>query len=89
MEKDLKTLVDLGGHCYVQAIIPDTEFVFVNCGLGFNLQMTKNEALAFIEKQDKLLQQSVDRLTQRANFIKENIQYLLTYIHNLKQKNKR
>jgi hypothetical protein len=47
--------------------------------------MTQQEALIFIERKDRELQESVNNLTVRANHIKENIQFLLTYINSLQQ----
>jgi prefoldin subunit 5 len=46
--KKLSTLIDIGGF-YVKTKIPDTSHVFVNVGLGFHVEFTLQEALAFIE----------------------------------------
>ncbi|KAL0476621.1 hypothetical protein AKO1_006232 [Acrasis kona] len=87
MDEKVKTLIDLGGHCYVQAEIPDATYVYVNCGLGFHVQMTQSEAISFISKMDQDLQNTADQLTTRANYVKENIQYLLTYMNTTQSKN--
>jgi prefoldin subunit 5 len=42
--------------------------------------MTQNEALSFIEKKDAEIQTSIDKQTERATYIKENIQFLLSYM---------
>lgn len=55
-EKDLKSLVNIGSEIYVQAKAPERKHIFVNIGLGFHVEFTLDEALAFIEKKTKKLQ---------------------------------
>ncbi|KAJ1938827.1 hypothetical protein GGF37_004652 [Kickxella alabastrina] len=47
---ELETKVDLGSNFYVKAFVPDTKFIFVSIGFGFHLQMTLDEADAFIDE---------------------------------------
>ncbi|KAJ2787049.1 hypothetical protein GGI15_001037 [Coemansia interrupta] len=47
---ELETKVDLGSDFYVKAFIPDTSFIYVSIGFGFHLQMTLEEADAFIDE---------------------------------------
>ncbi|KAL1930793.1 hypothetical protein VTP01DRAFT_10955 [Rhizomucor pusillus] len=57
--KELKTMVDLGAQFYVQAHVPETKFIYVNVGFGFHVQFTLDEALAFIDKKEKKLEEYV------------------------------
>ncbi|KAJ1896778.1 hypothetical protein LPJ66_003782 [Kickxella alabastrina] len=53
---ELETKVDLGSNFYVKAFVPDTKFIFVSIGFGFHLQMTLDEADAFIDEKVKHLE---------------------------------
>lgn len=55
-EKELKSLVNVGSEVYMQARCPEKKYIYVNVGLGFHVQFTLDEALAFIEKKTKKLQ---------------------------------
>lgn len=55
-EKELKSLVNIGSEVYMQARCPEKKYIYVNVGLGFHVQFTLDEALAFIEKKTKKLQ---------------------------------
>ena len=54
MKRDSKSsvssLVNLGSEVYAQAKAHDRNHIFVNIGLGFFVEFTLDEALAFIEK---------------------------------------
>ncbi|KAJ2345556.1 hypothetical protein GGH91_002498, partial [Coemansia sp. RSA 2671] len=47
--EELETKVDLGSDFYVKAFVPDTTYIYVSVGFGFHLQMTLEEADAFID----------------------------------------
>ena len=51
--------------------------VFVDVGLGFFVELTHDEAIAFIEKKTKLLDKKTDKLTQASTKIKANIKLVL------------
>lgn len=55
-EKELKSLVNVGSEVYMQARCPEKKYIYVNVGLGFHVQFTLDEALAFIKKKTKKLQ---------------------------------
>ncbi|KAF9312580.1 hypothetical protein BG003_006139 [Podila horticola] len=57
--KEMKTQVDLGSNFYVQAKIPDTQYIYVNVGFGFHAQLTLDEALTFISKKEGQLSKYV------------------------------
>lgn len=74
---ELKTKIDLGCNFYVNAEIPDTSKIFISIGYGFYLEMTLKEALKFIEKKIKFINETIDELTQQASKIKANIRIVL------------
>ncbi|KAI9505968.1 hypothetical protein GGI25_001419 [Coemansia spiralis] len=71
--EELETKVDLGSNFYVKAFVPDTQLLFVNIGFGFHLQMTLDEADAFIDDKVKHLEKLTDRHTEEANEIRAKI----------------
>ncbi|KAJ1966124.1 hypothetical protein GGI12_000273 [Dipsacomyces acuminosporus] len=71
--EELETKVDLGSNFYVKAFVPDTEYMFVSIGFGFHLQMTLDEADAFIDDKVKHLERLADKHTQEANEIRAKI----------------
>ncbi|XP_045168290.1 protein UXT-like [Mercenaria mercenaria] len=83
----LKTKVDIGCNFYVQANIPDSSRIYVFIGFGFFLEMTLDEALKFIGKRTKLLNEHTDRLTDDAAKVKANIRLVLEGLRELQQIN--
>ena len=73
----LKTKVDLGCNFYAKAVVKNPQKVFVDVGLGFFVELTHDEAIAFIEKKTKLLDKKTDKLTQASTKIKANIKLVL------------
>lgn len=55
-DKQLKSLVNIGSEVYAQAKTPDRKHIFINIGLGFHVEFTLDEALAFIDKKIKKLE---------------------------------
>lgn len=83
LSEGLKTKVDLGCNFYVQANVPDSSKIFVFIGYGFFLEMTHDEALKFIGKRTKLLNEHVDKLTEDAAKVKANIRLVLEGLREL------
>nr|XP_011427760.2 protein UXT homolog [Crassostrea gigas] len=73
----LKTKVDLGCNFYVQANVPDASMIYVKVGFGFFLEMTHDEALAFIEKKVAMINSKIEVLTKDAAKIKAHIKLVL------------
>ncbi|KAF7244038.1 Protein UXT, partial [Varanus komodoensis] len=73
----LMTRVDLGCNFFVNAEVPDTSTIFVAVGYGFFVELTFPEALAFIEKKNKLLTELSEALTKDSTKIKANIRMVL------------
>ncbi|KAI9178889.1 hypothetical protein H9P43_005551 [Blastocladiella emersonii ATCC 22665] len=74
---ELKMQVDLGNNFYVQAKVPDTTYVYVQVGFGFHVQLTLDEALAFIEKKTTHLQKLSNKYTDKASELKAQMQIIL------------
>ncbi|XP_015272766.1 PREDICTED: protein UXT [Gekko japonicus] len=81
--RELVTQVDLGCHFYVNAEVPDTSTIFVALGYGFYAELTLPEALAFIEKKNKLLNETAETLTKDSTKIKANIRMVLEGLREL------
>ncbi|KAG5460237.1 MAG: Prefoldin subunit-domain-containing protein [Olpidium bornovanus] len=75
--KEMKTMVDVGSNFYVQAKIPDTRYIYVDVGYGFHVQLTLDEALAFIEKKEKHLEKRAEKFTKEAAKIRAHIGVVL------------
>ena len=75
--KPLKIKTDLGCNFYVRANVQNPENIFLDVGLGFFLELSLSEALVFIEKKVKLLEQKSDQLTEQSLTIKANIKLIL------------
>nr|XP_060618771.1 protein UXT [Anolis sagrei ordinatus] len=82
-DQELKTQVDLGCHFYVNAEVPNTSTIFVALGYGFFVELTLPEALAFIEKKNKLLTELSEALTKDSVKIKANIRMVLEGLREL------
>ena len=72
-----KEVHDLGCNFYAKAVVKNPQKVFVDVGLGFFVELTHDEAIAFIEKKTKLLDKKTDKLTQASTKIKANIKLVL------------
>ena len=73
----LKTKVDLGQNFYVKARVKNPQKVCVDIGFGMFLEMNHTEALEFIEKKSKFLQDKADNLTKESVKIKASIKLVL------------
>ncbi|OAO16181.1 prefoldin chaperone subunit [Blastocystis sp. ATCC 50177/Nand II] len=86
MKRDSKSsvssLVNLGSEVYAQAKAQDRNHIFVNIGLGFFVEFTLDEALAFIEK--KLAQLHAD-LVRKNEDVERVKQHYYSAIHALEQ----
>ena len=77
MKRDSKSsvssLVNLGSEVYAQAKAQDRNHIFVNIGLGFFVEFTLDEALAFIEKKLAQLHAYVhDREVNCSDLVRKN-----------------
>ncbi|KAL6075864.1 Prefoldin subunit-domain-containing protein [Balamuthia mandrillaris] len=74
--KELKTMTNLGSDFFVQTRVPDCSKVCVNVGLGFHVEYTLDEALAFIDAREKDLNEEAQALTRRCDAINERIRLM-------------
>ncbi|RUS79195.1 hypothetical protein EGW08_013053 [Elysia chlorotica] len=82
-ESSLKTKVDLGCNFYVQANIPNPSSICVAIGYGFYLDMTLDEALAFIKRKTGVLKEKIDSLSNDAGKVKAHIRLVLESLRQL------
>lgn len=73
----LKTKVDLGQNFYVKARVKNPQKVCVDIGFGMFLEMNQTEALEYIEKKSKFLNEKADNLTKESVKIKASIKLVL------------
>ena len=76
-QRSLKTMVNLGSDFYVQAHVPDTQWIYVSVGLGFHPQMTLAEAEAFCNEREAALTAASEVLTERAARLKARIKLVI------------
>ena len=76
-KQKLNTKVDLGCNFYANAVVEDCSRIFVAIGYGFFLEMKLDEAIFFIEKKVKILDDLAQELSQKATDIKANIKFVL------------
>ena len=72
---NFRTLISVGQEqgVQVQAEVPDTKYVFVKIGLGFNAQCTLQEASKIAADKQQQLQAKIDQQTNTISNIKARI----------------
>ena len=60
VEAGFKSLVNIGRDFFVQAKVEDSSRIVVTVGAGVAVEMTREEAIAFIEVKQKSLQSAVN-----------------------------
>ena len=81
--QEIKVKTDLGCNFFVEAVVPDTSQVSVYLGLGIYLEMSREEAVNFIEKREKILESRREVLLQKASNIKAHIKLVLEGLREL------
>lgn len=64
--KEVRTRVDLGSNFFAHAEIPDASMLFVSVGLGFHVELGREEIEAFVAAKCEQLEVAAERLTDRA-----------------------
>ena len=72
-----KTQVDIGGNCFVQAKVDNTEMMLVNVGLNHFVEFTLDEALKFTKFKVKMLTNQVDVIREESIKTRANIKLAL------------
>ena len=65
--------VDVGCDFYCRAVVPSTELVAVDVGLGFHVELTLAEAVAVCDEREQWLLARAEVLTERASVISAHI----------------
>ncbi|CAI8003729.1 Protein UXT homolog [Geodia barretti] len=79
----LKTMVDLGCNFYSQALVPDPQHMCVAVGFGVFVELTRSEALQFIEKKVAGLNKKAEELTAQACQVKARIRIVVEGLREL------
>jgi len=79
----LKTRVDLGCNFYCEAEVADPKTIMMSIGMGFYVQMSLDEALAYISKRDAALTEEAELLTKQTTSIKANIKLVIAGLREL------
>ncbi|KAK8765092.1 uxt prefoldin-like subunit [Amblyomma americanum] len=82
-KETFRTQVDLGCNFYVQAVVPDVSKIFVQVGMGFFLELTHDEALWFVGRQEAMLEEKLQRVSEESANIKAHIQMVLQGLREL------
>ncbi|VVA92388.1 unnamed protein product [Arabis nemorensis] len=86
----LKTMVNLGSEIYMQAQVPDTRHIFMDVGLGFYVEFTRQEALDYISQREQRIKKELEEVTGVITQIKGRIKlahYQIQQILNLPEEN--
>jgi prefoldin subunit 5 len=81
----LKSRVELGSGVYCRAEVPDTSRLFISIGLGFNLEVTLQEAGRVIDLKQEALRVQLGRCIDKAARIKAHLKFVVQAIHELMQ----
>mmetsp|Transcript_24873 Transcript_24873/g.63010 ORF Transcript_24873/g.63010 Transcript_24873/m.63010 type:complete len:163 (-) Transcript_24873:107-595(-) len=79
----LRLQVNLGADFFAQAQVDDPSKVCVHVGLGFFAELTRAEALSFIEGKARTLELRAATLGEQASTIRAHIQVLLEAVAEL------
>ncbi|KAJ3194049.1 hypothetical protein HK101_003607 [Irineochytrium annulatum] len=80
---EIKLLTDVGCDFYMQAKITKRDRIYVKVGANCQLEMTLEEALAFIAKKEKLMEQRAEKATKRVLKIKAHIKFVLAAVNEI------
>lgn len=81
--KAIKTMVDLGCNFYAHAKVENCSTVMVSVGLGFYLEMTMEEASAFLGQKISDLTVKTDKLSEQAALINGRIKVVMETLREL------
>eukprot|EP01104_Vermistella_antarctica_P005983 TRINITY_DN16719_c0_g1_i1.p2 TRINITY_DN16719_c0_g1~~TRINITY_DN16719_c0_g1_i1.p2 ORF type:complete len:149 (+),score=41.97 TRINITY_DN16719_c0_g1_i1:184-630(+) len=79
----MTSMVNMGCNFFAKASVTETKYIYVSIGLGFHAQLTPEEAFAFIDRKEAMLNKRADGLTEEANMLKARIKLLYQGMHML------
>ncbi|CAD7936391.1 unnamed protein product [Amoebophrya sp. A25] len=83
---EMETLVNLGiSTVMAKARVFDTRRVFVECGLGFLVEMELDKAVAFLKEKEKHLTKDFDLEVEKSTKIKAKVHEMMYYMQHLQQ----
>lgn len=77
MKDGFKAQVNIGGNCFVQAKVENTEKILVNNGLDHYVEFTLDEALKFCQFKIKMLTNQADLVREESIKTRANIKLAL------------
>ena len=81
----LKSMISLGSEFYVQAVVPDPTRLFLDVGLGFHVELTTREAIAWIDAKLPTLEVKITRTKEQQAMIQGKIKVVYEGIAELMQ----
>ena len=75
--RPIKQMIDVGCNFYMQAEVKNTDFIFVDIGMGLHVQMKFDEALRFLKKKIDQLTVKSEHLTDKSVDIKARIKLII------------
>jgi len=81
----MKTRINIGNEFYMQAVVPNPTYVFVDVGLGFHVELRLDEAVRWIDEKLPTLQKRIDRLKQQTADIQSKIKLVYEGIAQIMQ----
>lgn len=82
-QPSLKSRVEVGPGVYCRALVPDTSKIFISIGLGFQLEVTLDEAGRVVDNRQEVLRGHVDRCIDKAARIRANLAFVTEAIREL------
>ncbi|KAK8795643.1 hypothetical protein WA158_000300 [Blastocystis sp. Blastoise] len=86
-DEPLKSLVNIGSECYVQAETKDKKHIFIEIGLGFMVEFTLEEGLKYVTKRidevnDIVSKRRIELQTVKGHYLSalNAIEQLKTYL---------
>jgi len=83
----IETMVDLGFKTvFCNATVQESNKIFVHVGMGFHVEMTKNEASRFVKKRIQFLKtHKMDEKTKKINEIRDHMQSATIILNELQR----
>lgn len=81
----MKSMLNLGSEFYVKAVVPDPTRLFLDVGLGFHVELTLGEAIAWIDAKLPTLEVKLARTKEQQAMIQGKIKVVYEGIAELMQ----
>ena len=81
--KKFESRVDIGCNIFVNTEVEDTSKIMVALSKDFFVELTQEEALVYVEKKEKYLNDQAKALTKKASEIKAHIMFVQEAIREL------